>query len=151
MRIAEFNDYDTIEPYIEKIGSCSWGAARLLADYLRNRNLENYMLDGWRVLLLLDDIDRIVSFVTYSRRDCVIDDTLFPWIGFVFTAPEHRGHHYAGQLIKQCFDIARREGMDGIYIGTPHSGLYEKYGFEYLFDRKEQDGNMCRVYHKKIC
>lgn len=152
MKLIEFCDYDGIQPYIEKIDMTGWSAARLLANYLRTRTLESYLLEGWRIFMLVDDDNdgRIVSFVTYSRRDCVVDDALFPWIGFVFTAPEYRGNHYSGRLIEHCCDIAHNEGMKDVYIGTPHTGLYEKYGFEYLFDRTEQDGNKCRVYHKNI-
>lgn len=106
------------------------------------------MGDG--VLLLLTDGDRLVSFLTFSFQDCIDDKSVYPWIGFVFTAPEYRGHRYAGRLIGRCEELARVHNVKNIYVCTDHTGLYEKYGFEYKENRVDIYGDDSRIYVKSI-
>ena len=81
-----------------KIGSCDWGAAKYLAVLLKDGRFETVLGTGGKLFLLCDG-DKLVSFVTLTHQDCIDDIRLFPWLGFVFTAPEYRGHRYSEQII----------------------------------------------------
>ena len=71
-------------------------------------------------------------------------------MGYVFTFPEHRGHHYAGVLMDEVAKLAATDGADAFYISTGHTGLYEKYGCEYLTEMENMNGGISRVYVKKL-
>ena len=108
------------------------------------------MLGGWGEIFLLMDGENLVSFLTLSGQDAVRDEALSPWIGFVFTVPEYRGHRYAGQVLSHAESCAAARGYSRIYIGTDHVGLYEKYGYTYLENRIDCWGDDMRVLYKDI-
>ena len=108
------------------------------------------MLGGWGEVYLLMDGNALVSFITFTGQDAVRDEALTPWIGFVFTAPEYRGHRYAGVLLKHAEDRAAQLGYPGIYVGTDAVGLYEKYGYVYRENRIDYWGGDMRVLYREV-
>ncbi|MCM1164384.1 MAG: GNAT family N-acetyltransferase [Lachnospiraceae bacterium] len=134
--------------WLGEIKRSDWGAAPTLTGFLENGTFFENLGEG--ILLLLTDGDRLVSFVTFAHRDCVDDRSLYPWIGFVYTFPEYRGHRYVGRLIERCEEIAREHSVENVYICTDHIGLYEKYGYSYLESRVDIYGGDSRIYVKKI-
>lgn len=148
MKIINYFDCNDREHWLSEIKKSDWGATPTLVGFLENGTFFEMLDDG--VLLLLTDGDKLVSFLTFARNDCIDDKSLYPWIGFVFTFPEYRGHRYAGRLIERCEEIAREHSVKNIYICTDHIGLYEKYGFSYLENRVDIYGEDSRIYMKKI-
>lgn len=71
-------------------------------------------------------------------------------MGFVYTFPEYRGHRYAGLLMDEVERLAKKDGVSKVYISTNHVGLYEKYGCEFMTEMKDMDGELSRIYVKKI-
>lgn len=100
--------------------------------------------------MLLIDRDELISFCTYAEKDDIQPTDLTPWMGFVYTFPEHRGHHYAGLLMNEALKLAKADGMSEIYISTNHVGLYEKYGCEFKTEMTDMNGEPFRVYVKRI-
>ena len=94
--------------------------------------------------------DRLVSFCTFAPFDDIQPTEFTPWIGFVYTFPEYRGHHYVGQLIEYSEKLAKERGQEYIYISTNHIGLYEKYGYEFFQMMKDVGGEDSRVYRKEM-
>ncbi|MCM1579407.1 MAG: GNAT family N-acetyltransferase, partial [Ruminococcus sp.] len=86
--------------------------------------------------------DSLVSFASFAERDSIEDDSLSPWIGFVCTFPQYRGHRYMGRLIGHCEKIAAEHGVKAVYICTDHVGLYEKYGFSYTESRNDTNPSL---------
>lgn len=148
MEIINYFESDNREHWLAEIKKSDWRAASTLAEFLESGTFFEKLGDG--ILLLLTDGDKLVSFVTFARNDCIDDKSLYPWIGFVFTFPEYRGHRYVGRLIERCEDIARKHNVKNIYICTDHIGLYEKYGYSYLENRIDIYGDDSRIYVKKI-
>lgn len=138
------------QPALEaKLAAVDWSAAEFLVCLLReNRFYE--MLGGWGDIYLLMDGENIVSFATLTGQDSVRDDTMVPWSGFVYTAPEYRGHRYAGKLLNHIEDLAAGKGYKRLYISTDHVGLYEKYGYEFLENRLDFWGDDTRVLYKDL-
>lgn len=135
--------------WIPKIEKCDWSAAKFLAKILKDGTFHENLGDGAE-LYLLDDSGSLAAFCTLSPRDCVDDDSLTPWIGFVFTAPEYRGRRYSGMMIAHAEDVARKKGYSRTYLCTNEIGLYEKYGYTYLESRVDIYGEMSRIYYKNI-
>jgi GNAT superfamily N-acetyltransferase len=130
MEIYNYFEYGDQEKILADIDHCDWSAAHFLADLLRKGTF-NDTLGGWGKLYILMDGDKLVSFLTLTGQDAVRDESLTPWIGFVYTKPEYRGNRYAGLLIARSEAEAAGMGYPKVYIASDHVGLYEKYGYAY--------------------
>lgn len=147
MKIIEFFTADDKEFWLKKISECEWGAGQFLADMLRNNTLQSNV--GENVLVpMLTDGDRLVSFCTLAPLDDIQPTDHTPWVGFVYTFPQYRGHRYAGLLLDYAECIATIMGKEYVYISTNHVGLYEKYGYEFFETAKDIGGEDSRVYRK---
>ena len=146
----EIFDYFSNEQriWIDKIRACDWGTAKLLADLLDKSTFHTVLGNG--SLFIMADGEKLVSFCTLTCRDCIKDDALFPWIGFVFTSPEYRGKRYSGEVIESACKRALRQGFDKVYLATDHIGLYEKYGFTYMESRIDIYGEESRIYCRQL-
>ena len=149
MEIINYFENDQQEKLQEALLACDWNAARFLVDLLKKGTFFE-MLGGWGKLLLLLDGEELISFATLTGQDSVRDETLTPWIGFVFTKPQHRGHRYAGLLLNKAESLAKELGYGQIYLGTDHIGLYEKYGYVYRDNRLDYWGEDTRIYCKSL-
>ena len=89
------------------IAENEWRAAKHLARLLEQGNFHDEVGKG--TVYLLTEGDKLVSFLTLAERDCV-DVPYGPWIGFVHTAPEYRGHRHVGKLIDHACAAAREQG-----------------------------------------
>jgi len=146
----EIFDYFSNEQreWVDKIRACDWRAAEFLADMLEQNKFHKTLGNG--SLFIMADEGKIVSFCTLTQRDCIKDDDMFPWIGFVFTAPCYRGKRYSGQIIDAACKRAAVQDFDKVYLATDHIGLYEKYGFEYMESRIDIYGEESRIYCRKL-
>lgn len=143
MRIIDYFRDDRQLHWQQQIGGYEWRAAKYLAKILQEGSFHDLL--GRGTLYLLTEGDDLVSFLTLTERDCIDAPELHPWIGFVHTAPEHRGHRYAGLLLEHAMRRAGENGERQVYICTDHVGLYEKYGFKYLDNRVSIYGEDSRV------
>lgn len=135
--------------WISKIDCCDWKAAGFLAGLLRENRFYQVLGNGAR-LYIMAEAEKLVSFAVLSPKDCIDDDSLTPWIGFVYTAPEYRGNRYSGEIISHLCGIAGNEGHKRVYIATDHIGLYEKYGFTYMENRIDVWGEDSRIYYIEL-
>lgn len=149
MEIADFERCKDKERVIAQIESCDWDAAKFLAKLLKENALCG-TLGGWAKLFALFDDCKLVSFVTLSRQDCVIDESLTPWLGFLFTREEYRCNGCAKRIVEHACSAARQMGYHKVYLATDHVGLYEKLGFTYLESRIDVYGETSRIYCKTL-
>ena len=151
MEIFEFFESKYNDSWIKQIENCDWNAAKLLSKLLKNtREFSDVLGEGGRLYIMRDN-SRLVSFATLTQRECIKDDSLFPWIGFVFTVPEYRGNRYSKMIIDYVCDIAQKQGYDKVYIATEHAGeLYKKYGFSYRNTMIDVFGAENQVLYKEL-
>jgi GNAT superfamily N-acetyltransferase len=149
MQIIEYFSSPEKEQLIEKIEASDWTAGRFLGELLRNGTFFD-MLGGTGEVFLLMDGDDLASFLTLTGQDSIRDETMTPWVGFVFTFPQHRGHRYAGILLEHAEKMAASRGHQRLYIATDHVGLYEKYGYTYLENRIDYWGSDERILFKEL-
>ncbi len=151
MKIIEYFTSEEPEHWLEEIGKSDWGAGQHLYRLLRDRQLKELTGRTALVPLLIDEeTNRLVSFCTFAPLDDIQPTNLSPWIGFVYTFPEYRGHRYAGQLIACAESLATIMGKEYTYISTGHRGLYEKYGYTFLEMQTDVGGEQSRVYRKAL-
>ena len=149
MEILEYFGTENKEYWLDKMKESDWGAGRYLYKLLKSGTLKQLVGENTRVLMLTDGND-LVSFCTLAEKDDIQPTDLTPWIGFVYTFPQYRGHRHFGQLLAYGEALATAEGKTGIYISTNHIGLYEKYGCEFFKTMKDIEGNDSRVYVKRF-
>ena len=149
MQIIEYFSCDRPEYWLGQIKKSDWGAGQFLYELLSENKLKDAAGENTRVLMLTNG-DELISFCTYAEKDDIQPTDLTPWIGFVYTFPEHRGHRYVGELFKEIEKLARAENVHDIYISTNDTGLYEKYGCEFYQMMNDMDGEPSRVYRKHV-
>ncbi|SCW65265.1 Ribosomal protein S18 acetylase RimI [Ruminococcaceae bacterium YRB3002] len=149
MRVISYFDSRRKDHWLNEIRRSDWGAAEFLYQLLSGGSFFDAVGQNSRVLLLTDG-DELISFCTYAEKDDIQPTDLTPWMGFVYTFPEHRGHRYVGLLLEEIERIAGEEGVSEVFISTNHTGLYEKYGCEFKTEMKDMHGDPTRVYVKRI-
>ena len=149
MNVISYHDSGRREHWLAQIAKSDWSAGPFLHRLLRTGTFFEAVGQNSRVLLLTEG-DELISYCTYAERDDIQPTELTPWVGFVYTVPARRGHRYAGLLFAEVERLAREEGVDAVYLSTNHTGLYEKYGFSYLTQMTDLDGNPSRIYVKRI-
>ena len=145
MEIINYFDVDDKIFWKEEIGKRDWGAGQYLYRLLNNNQLLDLCGNSTKVLMLVEG-KTLISFCTLAEQDDVRDTSLTPWIGFVYTFPEFRGHRYLGKLLEYAKNVAASEGATHIYISTNHIGLYEKYGYSFYKLMKDDENQDSRVY-----
>ena len=145
MEIINYFDVDDKLFWKEEIGKSDWGAGQYLYRLLNNNQLLDLCGNSTKVLMLVEG-KTLISFCTLAEQDDVRDASLTPWIGFVYTFPEFRGHRYLGKLLEYAKNVAASEGATHIYISTDHMGLYEKYGYSFYKLMKDDENQDSRVY-----
>ena len=149
MEIFNLFESDNREKWIAQIEKCDWSAAAFLAKLLReNRFEETLGADG--SLFVMVDGEKLAAFCTLTNRDSIKDESLYPWIGYVFTFPEYRGNRYSQKLIAYMEEQAKQEGHSHVYIATKHVGLYEKFGYEYVDSQLDEWRTETRIYTKEL-
>lgn len=149
MEIIEYFTCDNQDHWLSEIKKSDWEAAQLLYELLSKGTFKD-TVGAASLVFLLTDGDSLVSFCTFSTFDDVQPTDLTPWIGFVYTFPEYRGHHYVGRLIEHIENIATAMEKEYIYISTDKDGLYEKYGYDFFKFLKDIHGEDSRIYRKKL-
>jgi len=149
MEIKEYSSLDDKAFWLEQIGKSDWSAGKYLYELLRDNRLKDVCGESTIVPMLIDG-RKLVSFCTLAEQDDLDTTGLSPWIGFIYTFPEYRGHRYAGRLLEYAEQTAARAGAEYVYISTGHIGLYEKYGYEFSEIHRDTSGEDSRVYRKEI-
>ena len=149
MHIIEYFQCAEKEKWTAEIEKCDWSAAKFLSGLLKENKFESTLGSEGKIFLMVDG-EEIVSFATLTHQDCIEDETLFPWIGFVYTAPPYRRHGYCGKVIEHACEEARKDGHKTVYLATDHIGLYEKYGFIYMESRQDVWGEDDRIYYREL-
>ncbi len=145
MDVKEFYNLVDKEYWLEQIKKSDWGAGQYLHDLLSKNKLKELCGETTKVFLLTDH-QQLLSFCTLAEEDDVRDTGLTPWIGFVYTFPQYRGHRYMESLLKYAYDAAKNEGAEQIYISTGETGLYEKYGYSFYQIMNDMQGEASRIY-----
>ena len=149
MDVISFYENDRQPHWLEEIKKSNWNAGAFLYELLSNGTFFDTVGNNSKLLLLIDG-DELISYCTYAEKDDIQPTELTPWMGFVYTFPQYRGHRFVGLLLEEIERLAKEEGISEVYISTNHIGLYEKYGCEYKTQMNDIEGCPSRVYVKKI-
>ena len=149
MQVIDYFSCDNQEHWLRQIGKSDWGAGQYLYNLLSENKFKNVVGENSKVLMLTNE-NELISFCTYAEKDDIQPTELTPWIGFVYTFPEYRGHRYVGYLFQEIEKLAESERVQDIFISTNHTGLYEKYGCEFYQMMNDLNGELSRVYRRHL-
>ncbi|MBO7556487.1 MAG: GNAT family N-acetyltransferase [Alphaproteobacteria bacterium] len=149
MQIVEYYKSQNQEYWRSEIGKGDWSAAKLLWKLLDKNELKKMCGSSTEVFLLTEG-ENLMSFAILAEQDEVEAPELSPWIGFVYTFPQYRGKHCAGELIEHICGVLKNAGEKQVYISTEEIGLYEKYGFVFWQMMITREGKPTRVYVRKV-
>ncbi len=145
MRVIDFQAGGRQDHWLAQIGKSDWAAAKFLVRHISAGTLQAQTGPHTKILMLTEG-DELLSFCVYADWDCIRPTELTPWVGFVFTFPEHRGRGLIGKLFDEVRRLAQADGAQKVYLSTSHRGLYEKYGFIFQGIKTNVDGKPSRVY-----
>lgn len=149
MEIIGYYSSENKEHWLSEIEKSEWSAGKLLYKLLREDTFKTTVGESSEVLMLTEG-DGLISFCTLAEKDDIQPTELTPWIGFVYTFPNYRGHRYSGRLLSYAEEKAKEKGFDRVYISTNHIGLYEKFAYEFLCIMKDIGDEASRVYVKEL-
>jgi len=132
MKVARFQGEQAI---LDQMKECDWQAGRHLYEKLLLKQLDGL------VLCLMDE-ERLAGFCTYVDCDEIECDEK-PWLGYVYVFPAYRGQRSLSLLINEAIRMTKGKH---IYVSSDEKGLYEKYGFYHMEERKTIKGKMTGVY-----
>ena len=149
MKIIDYFTSVNREHWLNQIKRSDWKAGQYLYELLRDERLKDLCGNNTRLLLLTEG-EQLISFCTYAEHDDIPDETLKPWIGFVYTFPEYRGKRRMGKLLEHAYALAKADGYKCIYISTREEGLYEKYGCTFWKKMKDIYGEESSIFRLPI-
>ncbi len=149
MQIIDYYHCGRQAHWLEQIKKSDWAAGQYLYALLSGNTFKD-LVGGRSTVLMLTDGGELISFCTYAEKDDIQPTELTPWVGFVYTFPQYRGHRYMGKLFQEVERRARAEQVREVYISTNHVGLYEKYGCEFFQMMTDIVGEPSRVYRLRI-
>ena len=148
MKIVEFFESDAPmqQTLLQELRRCDWSAGKFLLHLLKEDAFAKTLVGPGKLFFLLEG-KTVVAFLTLTTQDCIVAPDMTPWIGFVFTFPEYRGHGHVGILLEYARKCATLAGVPFVFLATDHHGLYEKYGFSYWGNRTDIHGEESRIYY----
>ena len=149
MEIIGYYSSENKEHWLSEIKKSQWSAGQFLHKLLSDDTFKDTVGESSDVLMLTEG-DELISFCTLAEKDDIQPTELTPWIGFVYTFPQYRGHRYSEKLLSYAEEKAKEKFFDKIHISTNHIGLYEKFGYELYSIMKDIDGEGSRVYIKEL-
>lgn len=75
---------------------------------------------------------RLAGMYQFTNSDLFPRPDIYPWLANVFVDPQFRGRGYGRLLLSSVKRNAAEAGLCELYLFTAHSGLYEKFGWEFV-------------------
>ena len=94
--------------------------------------------------------NRIAGMTSVMKADYYPLPEIYPWISSVFVAEEFRGQRLSERLIAHANRYVRELGFARSYIPSEHVGLYERYGYHYLREIRNDGGGVDHLYAKEL-
>lgn len=122
--------------------NCSWQPT---GKFLSNRMKEKDFKDWERVFVALENSE-IAGFCALTKTCSLSPIAYMPFIGFVFVGESYRGNRISEKLCSFSAQYAKTIGFDKVYLYSDIVGLYEKYGFTKIDEKKAAWGIMQSIY-----
>lgn len=146
MKIQAITPEDTLwEQTMEYAEKSPWSAGKYLAERMAKKEFKNWE----RVFVVLQD-KQIIAYCTFTEVDSIPGLSYYPFIGFIFVDENFRGSRTSLKLINKAMEYAKSLHFPKVYIISGHIGLYEKFGFRKIDEKKDIYGNLEQIFSKEI-
>ncbi|WP_196595996.1 GNAT family N-acetyltransferase [Pectinatus frisingensis] len=143
MIISAIKDDNTLwDSVIEYAQHCSWRAGPVLAKNMR----EGHFSDWERVFVAQDNKNKLAGYCTLAKTDCIPALTYTPYIGYMFVGEQYRGRRLSQKLIQSALKYAKKLRFSKVYLVSGEKGLYEKYGFTKIEEKKNLHGQNEQIF-----
>lgn len=115
---------------------CSWVVGKYLAE-----QMDDDVFTDWEKVVVATIGEEIAGYCTIVKTDCIPNVEYTPYIGYIFVGEEYRGQRLSEEMINFSMKYAKKQGFQKIYIVSGEVGLYEKYGFVKIDEKKDMWGN----------
>ena len=120
-----------------------WGVDKQAYLDSMNESLNGGAVPQWYIMT---DGGRIIGGMGVIENDFHERTDLAPNVCAVYVEEDYRKQGIAKYLLDLvCSDMAAR-GVDTLYLITSHTEFYERCGWEYFCDVKEDNGKTARMY-----
>lgn len=99
--------------------------------------------------IVLNDESEIIAGVGVIENDFHKRKDLAPNICAVYVEEAYRGQGIAPMLLEHACAKLSEAGIADVYLITGHTGLYERYGWDFYGMIEEDEGTMIRCYHRR--
>jgi len=111
---------------------------------IENSLKEDAVIPSWYVCLYKE---KIIGGIGVIENDFHNRKDLTPNICAVYVDKEYRSQGIAGRMLQLVCDDMKSMGIDTLYLVTDHTGLYERYGWEfYCMVQGDGESRMSRMY-----
>lgn len=121
------------------------GNYAFIEDAIKNSNY-----DDLPQFFVLQKEKTIIGCCGLIVNDLISRHDLYPWICGVFIEESERKQGLAGKLLEFAVQEAKRVGYHTVYLSTDHTTFCERYNWEYIGNGYQPDGDVTRIYSKKI-
>ena len=97
--------------------------------------------------------DQLIGVYQFRLDDLFVRPDIYPWLANVYLDPLYRNKGYGKQLMESIRGNALQcLPYDEVFLFTKHTGLYEKYGWEFVseIDTYLESGRIQRLYKLKL-
>lgn len=135
MEIIKLTDKNT--PEFEKVVEWNynwWGEPNGKSEEEVRCILENSLMTERlpQTFVAIDNGKPLGMYQLSMHDDLVSRPDVYPWLINVYVDEAARGRGVCAEMMKTVAENARAASLSELYLYTKHTGLYEKYGWEFL-------------------
>lgn len=96
---------------------------------------------------------KIVGMYQFTYSDLFARPDIYPWLANVYIDPAYRSMGYGRQMLESVRRAAQESlSVPEIFLYTNHTGLYEKFGWEYVgpLDTFQESSRIERLYRLSL-
>jgi len=136
---------DLWEKVMAYAGECSWRAGQFLA-----KEMQKLSFRDWERVIVAVEGETILGYCTVAKKDSIPDVAYTPYIGYMFVGESYRGRRLSERMIEFACAYLAELGFHQVYIVSGEVGLYEKYGFSKIDERKTWYGHLEQIFVKQL-
>lgn len=108
---------------------------------------KNAVLPKWYIML---EDGKIIAGAGVISGDPPMQKEQRPNVCAVYVEEQYRGKGIAGALLEYMSIDMMFRGVDALYLTTELDKFYERYGWDFMAELKDNDGKTMRVYRRQL-
>lgn len=109
-----------------------------------------WQFSDWETMFAAVIDGTIVGMCSLLKTDYYPLPEIYPWVSCVYVSEEYRGNRISEKLIDTANHFAAELGFERTYIPTEFTGLYEKYGYQFVREIVNYGGGTDRLLVKEL-